>query len=170
MKSFTTRPLVIAFLLTISSAASGQIYVGGSIGGSYAKAESSNSNFRFVHKMLWFVYNHTRNRCVLIMDPGSTRNCGIDVSTLSLTQVFQLISLRRCTSIYQIMPFAFATQVFCLFLLRCCTKFLNIILFVRWRRLLCGFPCVAASSVDLCDVFGWKYDTVVCKFNVKQCI
>ena len=51
MKSFTTRLLVIAFLLTISSAASGQIYVGGSIGGSYSKAESSNSNFRFVHKM-----------------------------------------------------------------------------------------------------------------------
>jgi len=52
MKSFTTRLLVIGFLLTISSAASGQIYVGGSIGGSYAKTESSNSNFRFVHKML----------------------------------------------------------------------------------------------------------------------
>ena len=50
MKSFTTRPLVIAFLLTISSAASGQIYVGGSIGGSYAKAESSNSNFRLYTK------------------------------------------------------------------------------------------------------------------------
>lgn len=43
MKSFTTRLLVIAFLLTISFAASGQIYVGGSIGGSYAKAESTNA-------------------------------------------------------------------------------------------------------------------------------
>ena len=26
------------------------------------------------------------------------------------------------------------------------------------------------TCVDFCDVFGWKYDTVVCKFNVKQCI
>ena len=38
------------------------------------------------------------------------------------------------------------------------------------NRFLARKPCVAASSVDLCDVFGWKYDTVVCKFNVKQCI
>lgn len=43
MKSFTTRLLVIAFLMTISFAASAQIYVGGSIGGSYAKAESTNA-------------------------------------------------------------------------------------------------------------------------------
>ena len=43
MKSFTTRLLVIAFLMTISLAASAQIYVGGSIGGSYAKAESTNA-------------------------------------------------------------------------------------------------------------------------------
>ena len=43
MKSFTSRLLVIAFLLTISFAASAQIYVGGSIGGSYAKAESTNA-------------------------------------------------------------------------------------------------------------------------------
>ena len=43
MKSFTTRLLVIAFLMTISFAASAQIYVGGSIGGSYAKVESTNA-------------------------------------------------------------------------------------------------------------------------------
>ena len=43
MKSFTTRLLVIAFLMTISLAASAQIYVGGSIGGSYVKAESTNA-------------------------------------------------------------------------------------------------------------------------------
>ena len=43
MKSFTTRLLVITFLMTISFAASAQIYVGGSIGGSYAKAESTNA-------------------------------------------------------------------------------------------------------------------------------
>ena len=43
MKSFTARLLVIAFLMTISFAASAQIYVGGSIGGSYAKAESTNA-------------------------------------------------------------------------------------------------------------------------------
>ena len=43
MKSFTTRLLVIAFLMTFSFAASAQIYVGGSIGGSYAKAESTNA-------------------------------------------------------------------------------------------------------------------------------
>ena len=43
MKSFTTRLLVIAFLMTISFAASAQIYVGGSISGSYAKAESTNA-------------------------------------------------------------------------------------------------------------------------------
>lgn len=43
MKSFTTRLLVIAFLMTISFAASAQVYVGGSIGGSYAKVESTNA-------------------------------------------------------------------------------------------------------------------------------
>ena len=43
MKSFTTRLLVITFLMTISFAASAQIYVGGSIGGSYGKAESTNA-------------------------------------------------------------------------------------------------------------------------------
>ena len=43
MKSFTPRILVIAFLMTISFAASAQIYVGGSIGGSYAKVESTNA-------------------------------------------------------------------------------------------------------------------------------
>ena len=43
MKSFTTRLLVIAFLMTFSFAASAQVYVGGSIGGSYAKAESTNA-------------------------------------------------------------------------------------------------------------------------------
>ena len=43
MKSFTTRLLVIAFLMTLSFAASAQIYVGGSIGGSYGKAESTNA-------------------------------------------------------------------------------------------------------------------------------
>lgn len=43
MKSFTTRLLVIAFLMTISFAASAQIYVGGSIGGSYAEVESTNA-------------------------------------------------------------------------------------------------------------------------------
>ena len=43
MKSFTARLLVIAFLMTISFAASAQIYVGGSIGGSYGKAESTNA-------------------------------------------------------------------------------------------------------------------------------
>ena len=43
MKSFTPRILVIAFLMTISFAASAQIYMGGSIGGSYAKAESTNA-------------------------------------------------------------------------------------------------------------------------------
>ena len=43
MKSFTPCILVIAFLMTISSAASAQIYVGGSIGGSYAKVESTNA-------------------------------------------------------------------------------------------------------------------------------
>lgn len=43
MKSFNTRLLVITFLMTISFAASAQIYVGGSIGGSYGKAESTNA-------------------------------------------------------------------------------------------------------------------------------
>ena len=43
MKSFITRLLVITFLMTISFAASAQIYVGGSIGGSYGKAESTNT-------------------------------------------------------------------------------------------------------------------------------
>lgn len=43
MKSFTTQLLVIAFLMTFSFAASAQVYVGGSIGGSYAKAESTNT-------------------------------------------------------------------------------------------------------------------------------
>ena len=43
MKSFTARLLVITFLMTISFAASAQIYVGGSIGGSYGKAESTNA-------------------------------------------------------------------------------------------------------------------------------
>lgn len=43
MKSFATRLLVITFLMTISFAASAQIYVGGSIGGSYGKAESTNA-------------------------------------------------------------------------------------------------------------------------------
>ena len=43
MKSFTTRLLVITFLMTTSFAASAQIYVGGSIGGSYGKAESTNA-------------------------------------------------------------------------------------------------------------------------------
>ena len=43
MKSFTTRLLVITFLMTISFAASAQIYLGGSIGGSYGKAESTNA-------------------------------------------------------------------------------------------------------------------------------
>ena len=43
MKSFTTRLLVIAFLMAFSFAASAQVYVGGSIGGSYAKAESTNA-------------------------------------------------------------------------------------------------------------------------------
>ena len=36
MKSFIKRILVISFLFTLSYAASAQIYVGGSIGGSYA--------------------------------------------------------------------------------------------------------------------------------------
>ena len=43
MKSFTTRLLVISFLFTLSYAASAQIYVGGLIGGSYAKVESTNA-------------------------------------------------------------------------------------------------------------------------------
>lgn len=43
MKSFIKRILVISFLFTLSYAASAQIYVGGSIGGSYAKAESTNA-------------------------------------------------------------------------------------------------------------------------------
>ena len=43
MKSFSTQLLVITFLMTISFAASAQVYVGGSIGGSYAKAESTNA-------------------------------------------------------------------------------------------------------------------------------
>ena len=43
MKSFTTRLLVIAFLMTISFAASAQIYVGGSLGGCYAKGVSINA-------------------------------------------------------------------------------------------------------------------------------
>ena len=43
MKLFTTRLLVITFLMTIPFAASAQIYVGGSIGGSYGKAESTNA-------------------------------------------------------------------------------------------------------------------------------
>lgn len=43
MKSFTTQLLFIAFLMTFSFAASAQVYVGGSIGGSYAKAESTNA-------------------------------------------------------------------------------------------------------------------------------
>ena len=43
MKSFTTRLLVITFLMTISFAASAQIYVGGSISGIYGKAESTNA-------------------------------------------------------------------------------------------------------------------------------
>ena len=43
MKSFATRLLVIAFLLTISFAAQAQIYVGGSIGGSYGKVESTDA-------------------------------------------------------------------------------------------------------------------------------
>ena len=43
MKSFITRLLVITFLMTISFAASAQIYVGGSIGGSDGKAESTNA-------------------------------------------------------------------------------------------------------------------------------
>ena len=43
MKSFTTRLLVITFLMTISFAASAQIYVGGSIDGIYGKAESTNT-------------------------------------------------------------------------------------------------------------------------------
>lgn len=43
MKSFIKRILVISFLFTLSYAASAQIYVGGSIGGSYAKVESTNA-------------------------------------------------------------------------------------------------------------------------------
>ena len=43
MKSFIKRILLISFLFTLSYAASAQIYVGGSIGGSYAKAESTNA-------------------------------------------------------------------------------------------------------------------------------
>ena len=43
MKLFIKRILVISFLFTLSYAASAQIYVGGSIGGSYAKAESTNA-------------------------------------------------------------------------------------------------------------------------------
>ena len=35
------------------------------------------------------------------------------------------------------------------------------------NRFLARKPCVAASSVDLCDVFGWKYDTVVLGSPVK---
>ncbi len=43
MKTFITRLLVIAFLLTSSFAASAQVYVGGSIGGSYGKVESTDA-------------------------------------------------------------------------------------------------------------------------------
>ena len=43
MKSFIKRILLISFLFTLSYAASAQIYVGGSIGGSYAKVESTNA-------------------------------------------------------------------------------------------------------------------------------
>lgn len=43
MKTFITRSIVISLLLTLSYAASAQVYAGGSIGGSYGKVESTNA-------------------------------------------------------------------------------------------------------------------------------
>lgn len=43
MKTFLTRTFILAFLLTISYAASAQVYLGGSIGGGYAESPSTSS-------------------------------------------------------------------------------------------------------------------------------
>ena len=43
MKTLFNRLLVISFLMTLSFAASGQWYIGGSIGGTYSNSKSTNT-------------------------------------------------------------------------------------------------------------------------------
>lgn len=98
------------------------------------------------------------------------RGAGLFTIATIATQVFQQISLRRCTKTHQKPLYVFAKQAFCPKTLRRCTKTVHSDAFLFATHVFRPFFLRRCTCVDHCDVFGWKYDTVVCKFNVKQCI
>ena len=89
------------------------------------------------------------------------RDEGLFTIATIATQVFQQISLRRCTKTHQKPLYMFAKQAFCPKTLRRCTKTVHIDAFLLATHVFRPFFLRRCTCVDHCDVFGSENDTAL---------